>query len=99
MKITNNSPLPRRGRIEVGVQIYVPPHPALSRQGRGRKVLFSTKLNGHLINPTPTLPLPLKGREIVMILSPRGERSEGMGEDFLVTKQILFFLTTGSPGW
>jgi len=90
MKITNNSSPLRRGKIEVGVQMYVPRHPALSRQGRGRKVLFSTKLNGHLINPAPTVPLPLKGREIVMILSPRGERSEGMGEDFLVTEQTLF---------
>jgi hypothetical protein len=26
------------------------------------------KLNRHLINPTPTLSLPLKGREIVMFL-------------------------------
>jgi hypothetical protein len=29
------------------------------------------ELNRHLINPTPTLPLPLKGREAVILLPPK----------------------------
>jgi len=36
-------------------------------------------LNRHLINPTPTLPLPLKGREIVMFPPFKGEARRGMG--------------------
>jgi len=37
-------------------------------------------LNRHLINPTPTLSLPLKGRERVMFLPLQGGGQEGDGD-------------------
>ena len=44
------------------------------------KALIGPYFNRHLINPTPTLPLPLNGREIATFLPLQGGGREGDGD-------------------